>query len=140
MNRQHQTRTISTAIATTAALIFALSAPALAQDKSRKMEEITVQAPINVEREALHSASDPMVKTEVIELKREIYIGDLDLSRHADVETLESRIEQVARESCSKLSDMFPLSNPRSKDSRRCVDRAIKSAMAEKEAAIAAAQ
>jgi hypothetical protein len=35
---------------------------------------------------------------------------------------------------------MFPLSDTRSKDAKRCVDRVIKSALAEKDAAIEAAQ
>ena len=139
MQSNQYTRTIPIAIALTSALLFAFGS-ALAQEKDRKMEEITVQAPINVEREAKHSASDPLVKTEIVELKREVYIGDLDLSQHSDVVKLESRIEKVARESCGKLDDMFPLSSPRSRDAKRCVDRAIKSALAEKEAAIAAAQ
>ena len=125
--------------ATAATLVFAATA-ALADEPVDEMEEIIVQAPMNVERETLHSAADPTVKTERVELTRKVYIGDLDLSKYDDVKELESRIELMARDSCKKLSAMFPLSDSRSRDSRRCVERAIKSAMPEKEAAIDAAR
>lgn len=124
----------------TVTLLVSLVAPVLAEDKNAELEEIIVQAPINVQRSELHSASDPMVKTELVELSRQVYIGDLDLSKYADVKVLESRIEQVAQDSCGKLNEMFPLSNRHNKDSKRCVELAIRSAMAEKEAAIEAAQ
>ena len=139
MKRYASLCTIPTAIATVSLLAVSFS-PALADEHDKTMEEITVQAPINIQRDVQHSARDPMVKTEVIELKREVYIGDLDLSKHADVMELEARIEKVAQDSCSKLNDMFPLSSRHSKDARRCVKHAIESAMAEKTAAIAAAQ
>lgn len=126
-------------VALTGLLVLA-PASALTDEKNRTMEEIVVQAPISVQREAMQGPGDPTIKTEVVELKRQVYIGDLDLSQYADVVELESRIEQVAQDSCKKLDEMFPLSDPRTKDAKRCVDRAIKSALAEKEAAIAAAQ
>lgn len=127
------------AVATVSLLVLA-SAPALADQENERLEEIIVQAPISVKREVTRSAAAPTVTTEEVELKRQVYIGDLDLSLYADVKELESRIEQVAEDSCKKLSDMFPLRKADRADARRCVDRAIKSAMAEKEAAIAAAQ
>jgi UrcA family protein len=133
------TMKMKTVLATVTILMLGL-APALASDENDKMEEIIVQAPMSVERKALHSAADPTVKTEVVELTRKVYIGDLDLSKHADVKELESRIEQMAKDSCKKLNAMFPLGDSRSRDARRCVERAIKSAMAEKQAAITAAQ
>ena len=68
-----------------------------------------------------------------------MYIGDLDLSKYTDVKELELRIELVAKDSCERLNEMFPLSNRRSKDARRCIELAIKRALAEKEAAIEAA-
>ena len=111
----------------------------LAGEKDKTIEEIIVQAPITLERKAIHSVSDPTRKTEVVELKRQVFIGDLDLSQYADVVELESRIEEVAKASCKRLAEMFPLSDPRSKDAKRCVERAIESAVSEKEAAIAAA-
>jgi UrcA family protein len=130
---------IKAMLATACVFIFAI-APASASDAKKEVEEIIVQAPMGVERKSLHSAADPTVKVEMVELTRKVYIGDLDLSKHADVKELESRIELMAQDSCKKLSSMFPLGENRGRDARRCVDRAIKSAMAEKEAAITAAQ
>lgn len=139
MNRKFRLRNNPAFIVIANLLVFA-AIPALAAEKNDVVEEIVIQAPISVDRETVHSASDPTARTEIIELSREVYIGDLDLSRYADVKELESRIERTAKDSCNKLNEMFPLSETRSKDARRCVDRAIKSARAEKEAAIAAAQ
>ena len=138
--KKNDRRTIIPAATATACIFIVALAPALASDTNDEMEEIIVQAPMNVERETLHSAADPTVKTERVELTRKVYIGDLDLSKYDDVKELESRIELMARDSCKKLSAMFPLSDSRSRDSRRCVERAIKSAMSEKEAAIDAAR
>lgn len=139
MKKNPLSMNITAMLAAACIFIFGI-APASASDESDEMEEIIVQAPMSVERKALHSAADPTVTTEMVELTRKVYIGDLDLSKHADVKELESRIELMAKDSCKKLSAMFPLSGSRSRDARGCVDRAIKSAMAEKEAAITAAQ
>ena len=125
--------------ATAATLVFAATA-ALAAEPVDEMEEIVVQAPISLERKTEHSVSDPTSRTEVIELSRKVYIGDLDLSRYEDVKELESRIEHIAKDSCKKLDDMFPPRSARSRDAKRCVAQAIKSAAAEKEAAIAEAR
>ena len=139
MNPIHRIPKIFSLVAT-AMLLTLAAAPTFADEADKELEEIIVQAPISVERKELNSISDPIVKTELIELSRQVYIGDLDLSQYADVKELESRIELIAKDSCAKLAQMFPLNSSRSKDARRCVDLAIKSALAEKEAAIAAAQ
>ncbi|MGD2128169.1 MAG: UrcA family protein [Lysobacterales bacterium] len=138
MKRNTSYGKVLAATATAWVFVFAY-AFALADEKNQQMEEIVVQAPVSVERTAIHSASDPTVKTEVVELTRKVYIGDLDLSKYADVQELESRIRLVAQDSCKRLSDMFPLSDMHG-DDRRCVEKAIKSALSEKESAIAAAQ
>jgi len=126
--------------AATAVTLVIATTSALAAEPVDEMEEIVVQAPISLERKTEHSVSDPTSRTEVIELSRKVYIGDLDLSRYEDVKELESRIEQIAKDSCKKLDDMFPPRSARSRDAKRCIALAIKSAAAEKEAAIAEAR
>jgi len=124
----------------TGTLLLIAAASAAAEERSKELDAIVVQAPISIETQVLQNPGDPTMKTEVVELKREVFIGDLDLARHADVVELESRIAQMAKDSCDALSEMFPLSKFSSKELKRCVDEAIKSARKEKDAAIEAAQ
>jgi len=112
-----------------------------AQQASEVIEEIVqVEAPI--ERQQVGPADASGMRTETIGLKRQVSFADLDLSKHADVTELEKRIETIAKESCEKLEEMYPLPRPPSKsaDIRRCTEKAIKSTEEELQAAIAAAQ
>jgi UrcA family protein len=110
---------------------------AIAQDAT---EIIVIRAPY--ERVEIKSSTTalPSQKTEIIELKRVLNIRDLDLTKYADVIELNSRIENVAKESCKKLSDMFPLNRSNSSEMRRCRTDAIASTKEQTEPAIAAAK
>jgi len=111
---------------------------AVAQQASEEIEEIAVQAPI--ERHDIGPASVTPIKTEIIELKQRVSFADLDLTKHADVNELDTRIVAVAKESCEKLSDMSPLNWLSLAEMQRCTKNAIASAEKQKELAIAAVQ
>jgi len=125
-------RTIPLAIAVTGCLIGANLA--IAQEVT---EEIIVRAPI--ERTQVKTVNGSFAKTEIIELNRFVNISDLDLTKHADVIELDGRIEAMAKESCQKLSDMFPLDRSEPAEMGRCKKHAIASAEKQKKQAIAAA-
>ena len=76
-------------------------------------------------------------KIELIELKRRVSYADLDLSKHADVIELETRVETISKESCQKLFDMFLLDS--ATEMRRCIKKAIESTEEQVQAAIVAA-
>lgn len=114
--------------------VWGLSA-ASAQQSGQKIEEITVTAPWAVTREVV-SQTPAGGKVELISLTRHVYYGDLDLVKHADVMTLEKRVSDIAKNSCDQLAKMYPLSGP---NPPNCAEKAVASAKAEIEKAIAAA-
>ena len=120
------------ALATTG-LVF-MTGPAVAQQASEVMEEVVVEAPIMVRQVGRTNIG---ARIELIELKRRVSYADLDLSKHADVIELEARVETISKESCEKLSAMYPLDS--ATERRRCIKKAINSAEEQVQAAIVAA-
>jgi UrcA family protein len=118
-----------------AAALAVCSMPGVAQEAQPTLEEVIVEAPWLIEREVV-GRSPTGARIEEISLTRRIDITDLDLTQTVDVSELESRIDSAARDSCDKLAEMFPLSNP---DTRTCVDRAVGEAMTQAQDAVAAA-
>ena len=94
-------------------------------------EEIVVLAPI--ERPDIKG---PGAKTELIEINRVVSFADLDLRNKEDVAILDTRIANVAAESCQKLSDMFPLNRSNPAERVRCTNIAIAGANKQIELAI----
>lgn len=113
-----------------------VSGPAVAQKASQTLEEITVVAPRTVTRKTVGRASDG-AKIELISLTRRVDYSDLDLAAHADVMTLQKRIDDIARQSCDDLAQMYPLSDDRTPE---CVRQAVASAKAQVDQAVAAAE
>ncbi len=109
---------------------------AVAQQASEEIEEVVVRAPIG--RHEFGRSPVAGFKTEIIELKRRVSFTDLDLTRRTDVNELDTRIEVVAKESCEKLADMFPLNRLGPAEMRRCTKNAIASAEKQKGLTIAA--
>ena len=98
-------------------------------------EEILIQS--SVDRTEVKDPIGSSVTTQINELNQLIDISDLDLSKYADVEELDTRITEVAQESCEKLSKMYPLDPTDLMEMNTCVKRAIASAKEQKERAIA---
>ena len=125
-------RTISVVLAFTG--FFIAADLVVAQDVT---EEIIVRSPI--ERNAERIPIGSSVTTETIELNRYVSFADLDLAKYEDVEKLDTRINAIAKESCQKLSEMFPLDRSDLTEINRCMKKAIASANRQKEMAIASA-
>ena len=77
-------------------------------------------------------------KVEVIELTRRVNYADLDLSKQADIATLETRIEATAKASCEALSDMFPLDPSDTTEILSCTKKAVNGTKKQVQAAIEA--
>ena len=76
-------------------------------------------------------------KVELISLTRHVVYTDLNLARHADVMTLEQRVNDVAKEACEQLAQMYPLSDP---NTPNCVEQALRSAKGQIDEVVAAAE
>lgn len=113
-----------------------LAMPVLAQTTDSAIEEITVQAPVQRKDAGRTTIGG---KVEIIELTSRINITDLDLSRVADVQELDLRIEEAAKASCEQLSSMDSIVQMNQFDMGRCIRKAVDSATKQKEDAIAAA-
>ena len=110
--------------------------PAIAQQADEEIEEIVIEAPI-VRRQVGGSASIG-AKFEVIKLTRQVSFADLDLSKQADVTELEARIGTTAKESCEKLSSMFPADPWDRQEIQRCTKQVVGNTEEQVQAAIAA--
>jgi UrcA family protein len=130
MNQFNTTyRTLSMALAF--AGLFTATSLAVAQNVT---EEIIVRAP--AERVIDVSPVGSPVKVKDIEINRYVSITDLDLSSSEDVNELDKRIDAVAKESCQKLFEMFPLNPPNATEMNGCIKKAVASARKQTELAI----
>jgi UrcA family protein len=132
---------VSTAFLALAAigLVFKTE-PAIAQQAAEEVEEIVVEAPFMRDVEA-RTTTPGGAKIETIQFNRRVSYADLDLSNDVDLIELETRIKTIAKESCEKLDDMFPLVKPSGRQEvRRCTDKAIESAEEQVQVAIVAAK
>jgi UrcA family protein len=111
--------------------------PAVAQQASEETEELVIEAPIV--RRQVGRAVIGAARVEVIELTRQVSYADLDLSKDADVTELETRIETTAKDSCEKISDMFPSNRSDRAEIARCANQAIDGTEEQVQAAIVAA-
>jgi UrcA family protein len=100
-------------------------------------EEIVVRSPI--ERAEARIPIGSSVTTQTVKLNRAVSFDDLDLGEYEDVEKLDTRINEIAKESCQELSEMFPFDPTDRIEMNRCVEKAIASARRQKEMAIALA-
>lgn len=64
--------------------------------------------------------------------------SDLDLIRHADVLTLQQRVEMAARDACGRLDDLFPVGSS-DQQTRSCIDEAVRGASQQVQQAISSA-
>jgi len=96
-------------------------------------EEITVSAPRMVQKNVGRSLSG--IPIQEISISYQLSYADLDLTKSAGVIELDRRIDTVAKQACSGLDNLHPLS---AKDPD-CVRNAINSAADQRKHAIAAA-
>lgn len=123
------------AVAATGLILHSAPAPA-AEEEDQITEVVVVEAQVEVSKVTKNTFGG---KSNLIELKRRVSYADLDLSKHADVIELQSRLETVSKESCEMLysisvTDLVPMD-----EKRRCVKDAIDRAEKQTQAAIIAA-
>jgi UrcA family protein len=122
-------RTLSLTLA--CAGLFTVSNLASAQQIT---EEVIVRAP--AERITDVTPVGSPVRIESVEISQYVGITDLDLSKSADIGELDMRIEAVAKESCQKISAMYPFDRLDPMRMHSCVIRAVASAENQRETAI----
>ena len=114
------------------ALLLALSAaiPAIAQTKatSTDLDTVTVVAPRITSQVKRESGSVIPKEITVAEKKAQVSYSDLDLTRTADLYTLEDRIGKAAARVCDELAQEFPEGEP---SAAVCTRRATDDAMAQ---------
>lgn len=114
------------------ALLLALSAaiPAIAQTKatSTELDTVTVVAPRITYQVKREGGSVIPKEITVAEKKAQVSYSDLDLTRTADLYTLEDRIGKAAARVCDELAQEFPEGEP---SAAVCTRRATDDAMAQ---------
>ncbi len=103
------------------------------------IEEVVKVESLVTSRLARHP-SEFGVWTKVFELKKAVSFADLDLQKESDIDELDKRIEDAAKESCKALSETRRLPLWGDAAHRRCVREAIKSTDDELKTAFAAMQ
>lgn len=105
---------------------------AAAPAESAMHEEVTVYAPYVVRRKVINPMMSKTSSTglELVSVSRSVSFRDLDLSRPADVTTLENRVHQAAADACTEIDKRFPKTKftpvPENQD---CVGNAVSEAM-----------
>jgi UrcA family protein len=116
-------------------IMAAAAVPALAQQAATppearatptELEKITVVAPRITYRVRRERGSAVPQEVTVAEKSAVVEFGDLDLTRSADLFTLEDRVNDAATRVCNELSEQFPEGEP---SSLVCARRASDDAM-----------
>jgi len=101
-------------------------------------EQVTVTAPREVTRTRV-GRSRIGAPIEDITISEPVAFNDLNLKNPSDVEQLNQRVRDAAADGCDEIDRLYPLT--RSVDTRRdCIRRAVRSASAQVDAAVAAAR
>ena len=112
------------------ALLIAVSAgsPGNAQSPPTppEFEAITVVAPRIITQRTKRQGGS-ILPSEVVQRSAEVKVSDLDLTRTADLYTLEERVRQAATVVCEQLVQQFPEGEP---SAPICTRRAVDDAMA----------
>lgn len=119
------------------AMLLALSAahePSTVLAAETEIGAVTIRAYRPVEaRVGRTSSGVPVIS---YELTHKVSFDDLDLASAAGADALRQRVREAAAAACADLDKMYPLVE----SDRDCANKAAKEAMAEAEAAIAAAR
>jgi UrcA family protein len=126
------------AIAATGAVGAALvvSTAVLAAEELQELPEIVVQAG-PVTKTVVGRAYGSGAPIEKVTVDYHVSYADLDLVKHADVLTLNKRVEGAAHDACQQLDELYPIERPKM---RECTADAIHAASEQVQKAIAASQ
>lgn len=110
-----------------------------AQQSDPPQEQVTVQGQMIVRN---HKGSSAQLEAggfghDVLTLSHQVSYSDLDLASPADVVELRERVGDAAKQICERLNDMAP---PEPSTSSQCMHVAVKGAMKQVHAAVAAAR
>jgi len=101
------------------------------------MQEVTVQASRVMKTTVGRTSSGiPIVDSA---LSYGVSYADLDLSKHADVVTLQTRVKDAAKKACSQLTHLYPVTQFQESDAD-CTKAASDKALAKVDALAAAAK
>ncbi|HTT06386.1 MAG TPA: UrcA family protein [Steroidobacteraceae bacterium] len=107
-------------------------------EQSEQLPEVVVEAgPVN--RSVVGRSLTTGAPIELVKVDYHVRYADLDLVKHADVMSLQDRIETAARAACGQLDELFPLDGL-DRQTRDCVQDAIRAAGPQIQQAIAGAQ
>jgi UrcA family protein len=101
------------------------------------MQEIVVEAAAPVHSQPTQESPPGGASVDLLSVRYHVHLGNLDLTKHADVLALEAKITEAAKKGCQDIKKQYPL-RPMS-DEDACVANAVKSAMVKAREAIAAA-
>jgi UrcA family protein len=94
------------------ASLLAVGGPGAAQtpdEKAGAQESVTVYAPYVVRRAPLRTPrSVSRLPLSVVTVDRPVSFRDLDLKNPADQQTLETRVNQAAKDACAQLERRYP--------------------------------
>lgn len=130
------TKTLLAITATAAAVTAALgmSAAAVAADE---LNEIIVEAQPLAQSTVVGRSLTTGAPIVSVTVDYHVSYADLDLVKHADVLTLNKRVEGAAHDACRQLDELYPIEDPQA---QQCATQAIKSASEQVQKAITAAQ
>jgi UrcA family protein len=118
------------------ALPFALLCTGIITSQAQQLDEVIVSAQRIVATSRVGQSSSG-IPDELISISFRINYSDLDLTKSADINTLQSRLEAAARSGCAQLDKLYPFTPH---EAPKCVKKALADSSAQLEHAIAAAK
>lgn len=100
--------------------------------------EIVVEAAAPVNHKPTGEGSPGGAEVDLASVRYHVHLGDLDLTKHADVIALEQKIKDAARKACKDIQKEYPVRQM--SDETSCINDAVKSAMPKVQDAITSAQ
>lgn len=121
--------------ATGVAVSMALGFSAMAM-AANELPEIVVEAG-PVSKTVVGRAFGSGAPIEKVSVDYHVSYADLDLVKHADVLTLNKRVEDAAHDACQQLDKLYPIERPKLQE---CMHDAVRAATEGVQSAISAAQ
>ena len=100
--------------------------------------EIVVEAAAPVHSAPTGQSPPGGASVDLLSVKYHVHLGNLDLTKHADVVALQDKITEAAKKGCKDIQNQYPLRPMSDEDS--CVKQAVANAMLKANKAIADAQ
>lgn len=126
-------------VATLALLGAGMALQSVASAQDELLPEVVVEAgPVTRSIVGRSLATNMPIERSAVDYH--VSYSDLDLTRHADVLTLQDRVGTAARSACGQLDELFPLDSNALRQTSTCVEDAVRGAAAQIEQAIARGQ